>query len=143
MNQLPDISFEKFTTHKSDYHKLFTLQKLSYANSIAVERNNDVILQQLRLKILKESYSETILLQDTRYQLYCRQMDRLSVMDEIITRQYFDETGSVKYNQVLLPKHLVQELLESLHGKGNKNPGISKILRNPPKILLSWHRKNC
>ena len=127
-NQLPDISFEKFSTHKSDYHKLSTFQKLSYTNSIAVEQNNDVILQQLRLKILKESYSETILLQDSRYQHYCRQMDRLSVTDEIITRQYFDETGAVKYNQVLLPKHLVQELLESLHGKANKHPGISKML---------------
>ena len=62
-NQLPDISFKKFATHKSDYHKLSTLQKLSYTNSIAIEQNNDVILQQLRLKILKESYSETILLQ--------------------------------------------------------------------------------
>ena len=55
-------------------------------------------------------------------------MDRLSVTDEIITRQYFDETGLVKYNQVLLPKHLVTELLESLHGKANKHPGISKML---------------
>ena len=88
----------------------FLLQKLSYTNSLSVEQNHDVILQKLRLKILKESYSETILVQDTRYQHYCRQMDRLSVMDEI-TRQYFDETGAVKYNQVLLPKHLVQELL--------------------------------
>ena len=55
-------------------------------------------------------------------------MDRLSITDEIITRQYFDETGSIKYNQVLLPKHLVSELLESLHGKDNKHPGISKML---------------
>ena len=65
-NQLSDISFEKSTTHKSDYHKLSTLQKLSYTNSLAVEQNNDVTLQQLRLKIVKESYSETILVQDTR-----------------------------------------------------------------------------
>ena len=77
---------------------------------------------------MKENYSETILVQDTRYQHYCRQMDRLSVIDEIITRQYFDETGAVKYIQVLLPKHLVQDLLESLHGKANKHPGISKML---------------
>ena len=49
-NQLPDISFQKLTTHKSDYHKLSTLQKLSYTNSVAVEQNNDVFLQQLRLK---------------------------------------------------------------------------------------------
>ena len=126
-HQLPDISFEKFTTHTSDYHKLSITQKLTNINSIAVEQNNDVILQQLRLKILKENYSETILMQDHRYQHYCHQMDRLSVTDEIITRQYFDETGSVKYNQVLLPKHLVTELLESLHGKANKHPGISKM----------------
>ena len=127
-HQLPDISFEKFTTHKSQYHKLSTIQKLTSINSIAVEQNNDIILQQLRLKILKENYSESILMQDNRYQHYCRQMDRLSVKDEIITRQYFDETGSVKYNQVLLPKHLLAELLDSLHGKATKHPGISKML---------------
>ena len=89
---------------------------------------HDVILQQLRLKILEESYSETILVQDTRYQHYYRQMDRLSVTDEIDTREYFDETGAVKYNQLLIPKHLVQELLEPLHGRANKHPGISKML---------------
>ena len=55
-------------------------------------------------------------------------MDGLSVTDEIITRQYFDATGSIKYNQVLLPKHLVPELLESLHGKAKKRPGKPKML---------------
>ena len=54
-NQLPDISFEKFTTHKSEYHKLCTFQKLSHKDSVAVEQNNDVILQQLLLKILKKT----------------------------------------------------------------------------------------
>ena len=87
-----------FTTYKSDYHELSTVQKLSNTNSIAVEQNNDTIQQQLRLKSLKQDYSGTILLQDHRYHHYCRQMDRLSVMDESITRQYFDETGSVKHN---------------------------------------------
>ena len=29
-NQLPDISFEKFTTHKNDYHKHSTFHKLSH-----------------------------------------------------------------------------------------------------------------
>ena len=95
-NQQPDISFEKFSTHKSDYHKFSTLQKLSYTNSSAVDQNIDIILQQLRHKILKENYSETILLQDTRYQHYCCQMDRLPVTDEVLTRQYFDETCSIK-----------------------------------------------
>ena len=106
-NQLPDISFEKFTTHKSDYHKLSTLQKLSYTNSLAVEQNNNLqlrlkrilngkLFKMERIKILKENYSETILVQDTRYQHYCRQMDRLSVIDEIITRQYIELSNTIK-----------------------------------------------
>ena len=49
-------------------------------------------------------------------------------MEETITRQCCDERRSVKYNRVLLPKLLVTELLESLHGKANKHPGISKLL---------------
>ena len=52
----------------------------------------------------------------------------MSVQDEIITRQYHDETGNVKYNQVILSKHLVTELLESLHGKANRHPVIAKML---------------
>ena len=90
---------------------------------------NDGILQQLKLKIQKKEYSETMLTQDTRYQHYLRQLDRMSVHDEIITRQYYDETGNVKYNQVVLPKHLVSELLESLNRKANRHLGFAKMLQ--------------
>ena len=69
------------------------------------------------------------MIQDTRYQHYLRQLDRMSIQDKIITRQYYDETGNVEYNQVLFPKHLVTELLESLHGKANRDPGIAKVLQ--------------
>ena len=50
-------------------------------------------------------------------------------MDEIITKQYFDDTGSVNDKQVLLPKNLQLELLESLQGKAKKHPGTSKMLQ--------------
>ena len=53
-------TFEKFTIHKRDYHNFSTFQKLSHENSIPIEQKNDVILQQLRLKKLKQN-SETIL----------------------------------------------------------------------------------
>ena len=95
---------------------------------MAIEQQNDVILHQLRLKIQKEDYSETILQQDPRYRHYCSQIDRLSVQDDIVIRDYYDETGNVQYRQAFLPKHLVSELLQSLHGSANKHPGISKML---------------
>ena len=56
-------------------------------------------------------------------------MDRIVLKEEIITRQYYDETGQVKYHQVLLPKQLLKELLQALHGTAHKHPGISKMLQ--------------
>ena len=56
-------------------------------------------------------------------------MDRIVLKDEIVTRQYYDETGQVKYHQVVLPKHLLRELLQALHGTAHKHPGISKMLQ--------------
>ena len=109
--------------------RLSVCQKLTNINTVAIEQNNDVILQQLKLKLQKEEYSETILIQDIRYQHKLRQLDRLSIQNDIITRQYYDEAGNIKYNQILLPKHLVNELLESLHGKANRHPGIAKMLQ--------------
>ena len=76
---------------------------------MAIQQQHDISLQQLRLKLQKEEYSEIILQQDSRYQHYCSQLDRLSVQNNIIIRDYYDETGSVQFRQALLPKHLVTE----------------------------------
>ena len=128
-HQSPDISFEKFSIHHSIAQRLSICQKLTNINTVAIEQNSDVILQQRKLKLQKEEYSETILIQDIRYQHCIRQLDRLSNQNDIITRQYYDETGNVKYNQILFPKHLVNELLEPLHGKANRHPGFAKMLQ--------------
>ena len=127
-NQVPDISFEKLSVHQGISSQQTTSQRLLNRTTLAIEQQNDVILHHLRLKLQKEDYSETILQQDPRYRHYCSQIDRLSVQDDIVIRDYYDETGNVQYRQALLPKHLVSELLQSLHGSANKHPGISKML---------------
>ena len=127
-NQLPEISLEKLSAHSGASSQMTTLQILSNPTSMAIEQQNDVVLHQLRLKLQKEEYSETILQQDSRYRHYCSQIDRLSVQDDVVIRDYYDETGNVQYRQTLLPKHLVSELLQSLHGMTNKHPGISQTL---------------
>ena len=102
-------------------------QKLRRTNQILLEQSKDPILLQFKAKIQKEEYSEEILQQDTRYKYYLNNMDRIVLKDEIVTRQYYDETGQIKYHQILLPKHLVQELLQAIHGTAHRHPGISKM----------------
>ena len=70
----------------------------------------------MKAKIQQEEFSEENLQQDIRYKSYLHNFDRLVLKDEIIKRQYYDETGQGKYHQIRLPKHLLKELLQAKHG---------------------------
>ena len=105
-------------------------QKLRRTNQIRLEQSRDPILLQLKAKLQKEQYSEEILQQDIRYKYYLNNMDRIVLKDEILTRQYYDETGQVKYYQILLPKQLLlKELLQAIHETAHRHPGTSKMLQ--------------
>ena len=56
-------------------------------------------------------------------------MDRIVLKDDVVTQQYYDETGQIKNNEILLPKHLLKELLNALHGMAHKHAEISEMLR--------------
>ena len=49
--------------------------------------------------------------------------------DGVLMRKYYEEDGSVTHNQVIFTKHLVPELLSTLHGKTNKYPGVTKMIQ--------------
>ena len=111
-------------------------QKLRRTNQILLEQSKDPILLHLKAKIQNEEYSEEILQQDIRYKHYLNNLDRIVLKDEIVTRQYYDETGQIKYHQILLPKHQLKELLQAIHGTAHRHPGISKMLQ---EILQKYY----
>ena len=67
--------------------------------------------------------------QDVRYRHYANNLERIVVKEDILTRQYFEETGNVNYHQILLTQHFLQELLQSLQGTAHRHPGKSKTLQ--------------
>ena len=103
-------------------------QKLRRTNQILLEQSKDRILLQLKAKIQNEDYSEEILQQNIRYRHYLNNIDRIVLKDKIVTRKYNDETGKIKYHQILLPKHLLKEFLQAIHGTAHRHPGISNML---------------
>ena len=104
-------------------------QKLRRTNQILFEQTRDPILLQLKAKLQKEEYSEEILQQDIPSKYYLNNIDRKVLKDEIVTRQYYDETGQVKYHHLLLSTHLLKKLLHAIHGTAHQHPGISKMLQ--------------
>ena len=104
-------------------------QKLRRTNQILLEQSKDPILLQLKTKSQNEEYSEEILQQDIRYRHYMNNLDRIVLKDKIVTGKYCDETGQIKYHQISLPKHLLEEILQAIHGTAHRHPGISEMLQ--------------
>ena len=44
-------------------------------------------------------------------------------------RKYYGECGQVIHHQILIPEHLITELLKAIHGQMGKHPGITKMIQ--------------
>ena len=73
-------------------------------------------------------FDEQILLNDARYMHYSRNKRRIVIKDDILYRQYYNDTGEVSHLQVLLPGQLLKVLIQSLHVTAGKHPGFSKMM---------------
>ena len=85
------------------------------------EQDADPLLKALKLRILHEEYDKHLLKTELRRRNLLRHEERIIMKDGVLMQSYYGEDGSVTHNQVIIPKHLLPELLSTLHGKTNKN----------------------
>ena len=95
---------------------------------IRVEQDVDLVLKNMKLKILGQRHDEVLIITNSRYKNYIANEDRIILKDGLLYRKFFGGTGSVKYYQILIPKQLVNEVLRNLHGEFGGHPGISKTI---------------
>ena len=95
---------------------------------IRVEQDVDLVLKNLKRKILGQPHDDLLLTADRRFKHYKANEDRIILKDGLLLRKYYGETGSVNYCQILIPKQLVNEVLRSFHGECGKHPGITKTI---------------
>ena len=114
---------------------------------IRVEQDADLVLKNLKLKILGQPHDDVLLATERRYKHYKANEDRIILKDGLLFRKYCGETGSVKYYQILIPKQLVNEVLRNLHGEFGIHPGITKTINayrekysypNMAKLIREW-----
>ena len=106
----------------------YSMSSIKATARIQVEQDVDLVLKNLKLKILGQPFDEVLIMTNSRYKHYKTNEDRIILKDGLLYRKYFGETGSVKYYQILIPKQLIKEVLRSLHGEFGKHPGISKTI---------------
>ena len=113
----------------------FSMNGIKANARIRAEQDVDLVLKNMKLKILGQPYDKVLIVTDSRYKNYKANEDRIILKDGLLYRKYFGETGSVKYYQILIPKQLVKEVLRSLHGEFGRHPGLSKT-------IIAYREKN-
>ena len=93
---------------------------------IRIEQDADLVLKNLKLKILCQPHDHVLLATHRRFKHYKANEDCNILKDGLLFRKYYGKTCSVKHYQNIIPKQLVSEVLRSLHGEFGKRPGITK-----------------
>ena len=93
------------------------------------EQDADPLLEALKQRISHEEYDKHLHKTEPRGRNLLRLLERIIIKDGVLMRKYYGEDRSVTHNQIIIPKHLVPELLSTLHGKTNKHPGITKMIQ--------------
>ena len=107
---------------------LYSMNGIKANARIRVEQDVDLVLKNMKLKILGQPHDEVLIVTDSRYKNYKANEDRIILKDDLLYRKYFGETGSVKYYQILIPKQLFNGVLPNLHGEFGRHPRISKTM---------------
>ena len=100
---------------------LYCMNGIMASARIRVEQDFDLVLQNMKLKVVGEPHDEVLFRTDSRYKHYKANEDRLILKVSLVLTKDFGKRGSVKYYQILNPKQLVKEVLRSLHGEFGKH----------------------
>ena len=106
----------------------YSMNRIKVKAQIRVEQDVDLVLKNLNLKIFVQPHDEVLSTTDKRFRHNKANEDRIILKGGLLFRKYYGKPGSVKYYQILIAKHLVTEVLRSLHGEIGKLPGITKTI---------------
>ena len=130
VNQEPSSmkpSINQFTKIEGNTQS-YSIRGIKANTRIRIEQNAGLVLKNLKLKILGQPHDNVLLTTDRRFKHYKAIEDRIILKDGRLFRKFYWETGSVKYKQLLIPKLLLNEEFQSLHGEFGKHPGITKTI---------------
>ena len=114
----------------------YSIDGIEASARIRVEQDADLVLKNLKPKILGQPHDDVLLATDRRFKHYKANEDRIILKDGLLFRKYHGETSSVKYYQIFIPKQLGNEVPRNLHGEFGKHPGVTKT-------IIAYREKYC
>ena len=96
---------------------------------IRVEQDSDLVFKAIKRKLICEEHDKHLLQTDPKAKRLLVHENRLIVKDGILMRKYYGECRQVTHHQILIPEHLITELLKAIHGQMGKHTGITKMIQ--------------
>ena len=96
---------------------------------IRVEQDSNLVFKAIKRKLICEEFDKHLLQTGPTAKRFLVHENRLIVKDGVLLRKYYGECGQVTHHQILIPGHLITELLKAIHGQMGKHPGITKMIQ--------------
>ena len=77
---------------------LYLINRIKAKAQIRVEKDANLVLKNLKLKMFGQPHDNVLLTTDRRFKHYKANEDRIILKAGLLFRKYYGETGSVKYN---------------------------------------------
>ena len=87
---------KKFTKIDGN-NRSYSINGIKASAQIRVEQDADLVLKNLKLKILGQPHDDVLLSTDRRFKHYKANEDRIILKDGLLIQKYYGGTGSVKY----------------------------------------------
>ena len=88
---------QTYNESESEEQTWFSMNEMKVSARVLVEEDVDLVLKNLKLKILGQSYNEVLLTTDERYKHYKTNEDHVFLKDGRLFRKYYAETVRVKH----------------------------------------------
>ena len=115
----------------------FSMNRTKANAPIRVKPDVDLLSKNMKLKNQGQPHDEVVITTDWRCKHYKANEERLILEGGPLFRKRFGQTGSVKHCQTLIPKHLFNEVLQSLHGEVGRHTETTRATISHRKKILS------
>ena len=83
----------------------YSMKGIKVNARIQVEQDVDLLLKNMKPKVLGQLHDEVLIMTDSRYKHYKENENPIILKDSLLFRKYFGETGSVKYTKFSSPSN--------------------------------------
>ena len=112
----------------------YTFRAIKEDARIRVEQDSDLVFQAIKKNLICEEFDKHLLQTYPKANRLLVHENRPIVKDGISMRKYYGECGQVTHHQILIPEHLITELLKAIHEQINSK--ISWDHKNDPRLPI-------